>query len=811
MRIIIGFLFMLMTQGLHAQQYYGIVKDGATRQPLPFAVLKVNDGKNGTVADLNGVFTIQLKEPITLIECSYLGYSPVVIRNPKANDSIRIQLKPAPNLLNELVFKPPYDKIRRIINLTIANRSKNNPELYDQYRCQVYYKMVVDAKPSDSAYAEMLRDTSRDAQMSLRFINNQHFLVTETYSIRSWKRPQMLQEEVRASRFSGLKKSIFTNLVTDVLPFHAYSDYLNLNAKDYHNPIAKGYGQRYEFNLTDEIIQGDDTLWLLSFRPRTNTFAGLKGTVYISSNGYAIANLLASAWDETLKRDIRLEHQYQFIAGKWFPKELNYILEFSLPEEQKKKEKADAIKSEKTFTRLVMKGNSRIDSISFARIPDGTFNKRYPIKLLEGADVRTDSLWQLIRPEALSSKEAATYQFNDSLGDALKFDRYTPYLEKLVYGKLPLGPIDVNIDRLYRFNRYEGSRLGLGIQTGDKVSKYFSVGGWYGYGFKDKDAKYGAFADVYLDKYRDYTLTVSYSRDIRDPGRLQINPEIDRNSLRMFLINRADLVTTYALEATQRLGYWSTIVAGRVEQIVPRYDYRYRGNEGGTVSFDAREVSLAVRYAFAERRVPLFGRYLSTGSRYPMLYGKLTGGNITGTGLNTNYIQAIAAVSWQKHLNRVGQERLLLLAGKTWSADPLPISKLFAGNGFRFDQGALYAFGGMLTLYPYDMYMDEFVNVYWRHDFDRRLYNIGISAPTIALQHNMLVGNLSNQTVHERIQFRVPAQAYHESGVMLNGLLRYKYFNVYYLSFNTGYFYHWTSEGTLKDNGRFVLGLGVDF
>jgi len=52
------------------------------------------------------------------------------------------------------------------------------------------------------------------------FLANNHMIFSETYSKRNYRKPMQLQEDVIASRFSGLKKTYFTFLVTDILPFH---------------------------------------------------------------------------------------------------------------------------------------------------------------------------------------------------------------------------------------------------------------------------------------------------------------------------------------------------------------------------------------------------------------------------------------------------------------------------------------------------------------------------------------------------------------------------------------------------------------
>ena len=119
-------------------------------------------------------------------------------------------------------------------------------------------------------------------------------------------------------------------------------------------------------------------------------------------------------------------------------------------------------------------------------------------------------------------------------------------------------------------------------------------------------------------------------------------------------------------------------------------------------------------------------------------------------------------------------------------------------------------------MYPYDYYSDQFVSFVWRHDFDWHLYKLEIpktglgSNPYISLGYNMLYGSMAHPEVHRYVAFSVPDDVYNETGIMLNNLVRLKYLNLYYITLNMGYYYHWTPTIDLSNNGRIVFGLGID-
>ena len=803
--LLLPFLCPAQSMSLTGGSVTGIVYDAKTKDPLPFATIRIANSSTGTISGLDGRFEIGGLAHSHTLEVSCLGYKKSIVMI--TGSSLSIYLHPGDNPLNEVVVKPPYDKIRRIMNRAIANKPVNNPDLYDRYRCNVYYKMKVDLIFPDS----VMTDTAERNRERQDFVNNQHLLMSETYSRRTWKKPQKLQEDVLASRFSGFKNSMFTSLVTDVLPFHAYSDYLTLNGKDFHNPVSRGYEQYYKLNLSDEVVTGNDTVWVLSFLPRGNNVNGIKGSVYISSNGFAISHIIARSSDTVLKLNVRIEQEYAPLpyangATRWFPKSLNYIVTYHQLSSQ----------SNGTFQ---MRGNSQIDSVNWQEDPLFKFDKAHTVKLAAGATTRADSILQTLRPLALDRKEARTYKCIDSIGNEIKLDKLMGYMAKLPEGKVPIGIIDFDLRRIFSYNYYEHIRLGLGMQTNEKLVSWLSVGAWAGYGFDDEHWKYGMFAEAYGDVHKESAVSVAYNDDIYDPGRVHINRDLDKNYLNRLLLRRVDRVQSYTIAARKKFGYWDVDLSATDQQITPLYQYALAYGTDQLTAFHAQEATLGLRYAFAERTAPLFNSYYRLGSDYPVWYGKVTAGVMESGTVHTPYTQALTAIHWHKHINRAGYEHILVEAGKVWSNDPLPLSKLFAGNGYRVNSRSLlkesiYTFGGMMTIYPYQFYTDQFINLIFRHDFDWKLYQHVFrgtsfsSAPNLCLQYNVLYGTLAHPEAQQLIPLAVPDNAYHEGGLLLNNLLRIKYANVYYLTLNTGYFHQLTSFA--HTDGKFVLGLGFE-
>ena len=109
---------------------------------------------------------------------------------------------------------------------------------------------------------------------------------------------------------------------------------------------------------------------------------------------------------------------------------------------------------------------------------------------------REEAFWDSLRVDTLDLRERTTYQVIDSIGEAEKLDAKVKWLGALGNGRLPLGPVDLLLDRLVWYDGYQGFRLGAGLATNDKVSRYFRVGGYGAYGFNDAAWKYGGFLEL---------------------------------------------------------------------------------------------------------------------------------------------------------------------------------------------------------------------------------------------------------------------------------------------------------------------------
>lgn len=787
--------FLLLSGSIFAFGQFriqSVIVDGRNLEVLPYATVRVENSSYGVVADINGKFSLEYKEPEVLLLVSYTGYQQALVAAPLPDT---IKLFPANNMA-EVVISPPYDKIKRILSLAIRNKNLHNPERYEQYGCYVYYKMIADMvqgpkyKEGDS--------TNKDLEM---FLKDQHVLFGETYSRRSYRKSDKLQETILASRLSGFDRTYFSNLVTAFLPFHAYDDDIKLNGISYQHPVAAGWQGRYEYNLDGELVnEQGDTTFMFSFYPKKGVhFNSLKGLVYISSDGYAISHLTVNSIDSGQERYLKMEQNYKKVEGKWFPSELNFDFIF-------RKYPSDKIG-------LRFTGHSLVDSVSYSNDKLEPYSAAYPVKLHDSVDLRTEEDWSRIRKETLSDKEERTYVFMDSLSDEIGLNKI---MEGVTYasitGRVPVSVIDIDITKLIAFNAYEKYRLGLGLYTNDKLTKYMSVGGWFGYGTADKEWKYGGSLNIYPFGKKDYRLEFSYQNTYRNTGNVDIHRELDRNYYRNLLLDKVDRIEQYAVKASGRVGYLDATATYSNYSLTPQYSYHmgYIPDLQG-LKFDVQEIGLNFRYAYGEKRAPIMGYYFPVSTKYPILYADISTGKVSRLGYIADYIKILSAITYKVRVNRWGTDLFRVDGGYMHIADnkALPRSFLLAANGFRAKKNYIYVYGGFVTMYPYAYFNDKYASLIYRHDFERMLYKTKYSSPYISIAYNVVFGSLNTANAAANGDVSIPARGYHENGLMLNRLLRVNYLNLAYLDLNLGAFYHWNGLFDWKKNGTIVVGLGL--
>lgn len=806
---LITLLFFFLSINVYGQYSLdGQVIDEKTKEPLAFVSIVIKGSQKGTSTSIEGKFKLLSDQPIQEISLSYVGYQPLtyVVGN---SQQVIIKLKPQSVELTEVKILPGENPAHRIIKLASLNRDKNNPDKINSYICNTYNKTHYELVPNITDPDSIKKDSSLARVM--KFATKSNILMMESITERKYLSPDNLNETVLANKVSGFKNPSFTTLATDLQPFNFYGDYFNILGKDYLNPITSGSTTKYFFQLEDTLYQNNDSVFIISFRPlKGKNFEGLKGALYINTNKYAIQNVIAEPYDKALMH-LKIQQQYQFIEGKqWFPEQLNYELHF------------ENYPSKRFGMRLI--GKSFITNVQL----DTNFRKRdfsYTTVTTDAYANSKDSIyWQTHRLDTLSSKEKSTYHFIDSIGKEAKLDQKLKIVEALTTGQLPISYVSLDLNKIILANKYETFRAGLGLHTNDKLSRWFTIGGYAGYGYTDKEIKYGFDGKVFLKKNsKDYFFKYAYSHDLVEaakPFYFQTRNNFYRNTL----VSRMDFVTQHAATFNFRaFKYLTSSINYNQAEIRPTYNYNYLSSVNdytvpsssdtiASANFNLKTVEVGIkgRFAYKERLVQSLGQVISGGSKYPIVYfSYMKGLKINGVS-DYDYNKYTLGIEKTFLIKNFGKTHVMLEGGMIDQHVPYPL--LFNGSG-SISKNRIYIENAFQTMGFNEFVSDSYANLFLSHNFGSLLFKNEEFKPEIILHTNIGYGSLSNINQHQFIPVKTMEKGFFESGVMVNNIVKFKYMNLVYVGFGGGAFIRYGdyANPVLKDNLAFKVSMTLTF
>lgn len=787
---IVFLLLFTVFNGNAQSSISGQVIDKITHEPLAFAHLVVDGKYGGVMTDIDGAFTITHTD-ISFLRCSYIGYKTLDYTVEPSISKVVIELEIDDNELDlvELVAKenPAFRIIRNVIN----NKQKHNPERLNSFSYQCYNKVIYDFIYANNKKADSIR------QETDVFLNGGHMLVSESVTERKYLHPEYSEETILATRFSGIKNPSFTSLATDLQPFSFYEDVIPFLDVNYLNPISSGSLNKYQFYIRDTILNEADTTFIIEYYPQVKkNFEGLKGLLYINTNGYAIENVIAEPY-EIGKINLKIQQKYtKTSTGQWFPEQLNYVLRFK---EYPSKD-----------VQIRVDGKSYI---SHVKLNEQYSKKDFSIdqvKISPMATKQTSDFWETNRPVALNKREETTYQIIDSIGEKYHLDTYLKISENLGRGKIDFKYVELDVNNALGVNLYEGFRLGIGAYTGDSISETFKLGGYIAYGFKDKKAKHGISLKVNVNKDKESELKLSYKNDVQEFGTFY-NRNLGRKvfSQRTLIVSEMNAVKQFGLAwKTRSFRYLQSEIRIAQDELTPQYTYLYQNTELNPLKVSSLGVNL--RYAFKEKYIQTMNQRVSMGTKYPVLscVFKIADKDVFNS--DESFTSLKVKVDFSRYWKNIGKTNVSMEIGNVFDDVSAPL--LFSGEGSLDDRVRLFIPQTFQTVKPYEFLSNQFAHVYLHHNFGSLLFKTEKFKPQFSLVHNMGWSKLNNPTDHQFKDIKYDmSKGFIESGLIIDNILRMNYVNIGYLGFGVGVFGRYGAYAHDKTSDNILYKVSIIF
>ncbi len=762
-----------------------MVIDALTGAPVPFAsILALDESAKGTSSLEDGSFTLNV--PIgTSLRISSIGYKPITTEYTGTEQIILIEKQIAE--IEEIVIKADESEAARVIRRCVENRELYAPWKQPYFQCLMYNKYRVD----------MLRDSlaepSKLVRMLEKRLEGQTVFFSESAMTYHFASPDRVEEHIIANNVAGFSEAQFNFLPEQLVAFDINQDFLDLLNRHYLLPVSKGSERHYGLHLEETKIHDGDTTWYIQFWPEKSSYDLLRGHFIIHSDGYAIEEYrLTNNKKDHQKFDIY--HHFKKFNGRWFPDKMfsNIVMtDLGL--------NVSVLYDQKTF----------IDEVAFESIPIAVTDANR-IDFAEGAQENPGWI-EKYRMEPLSRVDSTAISNVSTTIDRMNVEKKIDLIANLTFGRLPIGKFDLEIARFFWSNKTEGYRPGIGIFTNDHLSKKFELHAFAGYGLGDEIWKYGGGATFHLNENKTASIYAGYEKEIY-PISSYIITDAASSILSNFYTDQLDDITSYKGGVKGRLSNWKYDLQFSKSTNTPRYEYQYLKNEDNPLStFEISEVKLNIDYV-RRKFVPFYSyeieleEYNSTYIDFTLAYAP---NNILNS--NVNYFRTELFAKRPINFKHWGRVELAIHTGIIFGDQP--INRLYIGTGSNstgIPYQLAYSFN---TMAPFSRFASKYVNIFYDHRLVR-LFQTRFSAPFLHIAQNSGWGFMDSMDKHVLTSnlddYR---QGYHESGIILESLLRYEAFSILHIGLNLGAWYRWGeySTGNTKDDLAFKVGFSIHF
>ena len=803
--LVLFFSLGIISQVTSQTQLKGKIIEKNSRLPIPFAsvVYQKQSFRKVVISDVHGIFEIK-ESNVNSISVSCVGYKQkkVQVSSEVNLTSMIVELETATHEINEIVITPVNNPAIRIIKNVLENKKRNNFDNYEKYSYQCYFKTIMDVKLSDDAtQQDSLKITKNKS------LKNRAPFISECV-VSCLKSNKRVENKIIAQRTSGIEDPMlvqsFVSMFHNSVSFYNNSIVLfelplssDKSMDEYVGPLSDGCLSCYNFELENSYTTTSDSVFVINFRPKKGkNFNGLKGTLFISSNGFAIQNIVVEPSEKGLI-GFKFRQDYEYIDNKWFPTKLDEEIGW-----------VSKKVNQKTNAYPVYLITSKIDSVNYN---PNTFKQNIHLEkvyLDESSLKKSDLILNSIRPDSLSTREKNTYHFVDSIGKKRNFNYWAKLLPKLMVGKIPVKWVDIDLNSIYNYNSYEGSRLGIGLNTNEKLSGIVSLGGFVGYGFNDEKIKYGGQLVFDLNKYNELQLKLSYQNNLKEVGSEIIN-DYSKVSLseylRSYMGSRFDNCIQKKVEFGFRTFRFLNVTTSlSLNEFTPTYNYSFKGSN--LTHYQADEIQVSAKYAYKEELETFGNQRVVNYEGNPII-------NITyKRGINVfnknsyHYNRIEATIDYTAYTGRIGQSNFRLASGYIDSS--LPYGLLFTGEGSKSTDIPLLINNSFQTMLPYEFLSDKYIHLFYSHNFGSLLINTKKFKPQFIIVQNSGWGALNNAS-YQGIDFKSKDKVYLESGLIINNIIKLNYINMFYLNFGIGGFYRYGYYCSNNFTDNFALKLSM--
>jgi hypothetical protein len=727
------FLWLCVPFVLPAQvtKIMGSVRDGQTKEGIPFVNIIIPGTTAGTLTDFNGNFALEFKQKGDSIRAFLIGYNGISKRIQRNQfQIIDFELIPQNLDLPEVTIKYTGNPAEVLIEKVIRNKDKNSLQSFQTYQYEAYTKVELDANNISEKF--MNRKILKQFDFVWNYLDTSTLngksylpvLITETMSdIYSRKSPRSKKEIITASSISGLENAslsqFFGNLSEQV---EIYKNFIPLFEKNFVSPIADFAIDYYKFYLVDSAFIADKWCYHVMFKPRRKQELTFSGNLWISDTSFAVKKIRMRIADDAnvnFINDLEVEQEFEWTQDQFWMLTKDVLnADFNILDNTRK-----------TIGfyghRTTIYKNFQFDVPENKRF----FNISTDVFIAPDATTKSRESWDTIRPERLSPKEQGIYTMVDSVKSVPIFKTYTDIIYGIFTGYLCWGKVEIGpYSKLFSYNETEGARFRFGMRTANSFSKKIQLEGYVAYGTYDQKFKYGGDLIYMFSKNPRRDLTAGFKYDIEQLGLSPTAFSTDNILSSLFHRgpnNKLTMVRDYRISYEHE---WHTGFINRLHlihrEVFPLGSTEFivfpdgRSEPHFMNSIFTSEIQIDTRLSFRERFLAAEFARVTISSVYPIVQLSYTYGVPGVFKSDYEYHKLVLNLSQWFHFASIGWSKYIVEAGKIWETLPYPLLKIHDGN-----QTFFYDDNSSNLMNYYEFVSDTWISASYTHHFSGLLFN----------------------------------------------------------------------------------------
>ncbi|MGV3656890.1 MAG: DUF5686 family protein [Chitinophagaceae bacterium] len=709
----------------------GIIKDGHSGEPVPFASARWLLAGQGALADSSGTFYLSAPKVWDTLEVTSVGFEDFKIAmngGAITVDTFPVFIKMVPGKFNVgVVVRGKGNRGLIFWKKIVANKHQHDRFRYDNFSYELYNKLELDLKNVDRDKMEKTK-LFKDFDFILDYIDSAEgatFLpayLTEAVSHYYYQKSPLKRREVfKGVKTLGVKNESISKFLGGMdQVVNIYNNYIPVFDKQFVSPISDNGDAYYNYKVADTQYVAGRRLIHFLFTPKRKGENTFEGDCWVHDSTYAIQKMnlrLGRDAGVNFVNQLSLVQEYALINDStWFLSKDKFVVDLT----PLGKANLSFIGRKTTTYRQVLVNDESIEK-ELAK------NRKVEETVLPDSSIKQDeAYWSTARHEDLEGREQGIYQMIDTLMKSPYYQRYSDAVYFLTVGYKNIGNYEIGPwFNWISANSYEGLRLRFDLGTNTDFSKKVYLHGYLAYGFGDRDWKYKLDGTYLFRKSPRMHLHAAISRDI-DFGQSYYDA-ISQDNIFALAIRKSGVPMKFLMvdeKKVELLHEWHNGFSARFTASNKAYEplqnlppaHLFTNGKGNIAT---SEIGVRLRYAFAEKFLESTFNRISLGSQYPIVDVRYVKGLSDVFKSGYDYHKLSASVSDYLKVAPFGTIYYNLFGGQTFGTLPYMLLDIAPGNEIYYYNP--YAFN-MMNRYEY--LHDKYAGINVEHNFGSGLFRL---------------------------------------------------------------------------------------